>query len=264
MKQNYFSQRMVVGISIYLIIVYLILWTFSHKQKSANDKRVGWESSTEMSPDIPEIADELEKKDTAPIKIPETFNPEKKLFLLKFEKIPNDLTQRFVDRFLKTAIVEKWKYNIPISITLAQGIVESACGTSNLSIKANNFFGMKCGRRCNSCDGRKWQVVGNCINATDDSKHDLFQMFKSPWYSWRAHSILLTIPRYNHLRKLDPLEYKKWARGLKRAGYATEPKYAQILINYIERYKLNQYDQVDIHKLAKDRGVDLTKIPKHK
>ena len=204
-----------------------------------------------------------------PIETPEDkqhikeFNPNDNLFLLKFEEIPNEITQKFVDRFLNTAIVEKWKYNIPIAISLSQGIVESACGTSKLSKKANNFFGMKCLKRCKSCNGKKWEVVGNCINATDDSKHDLFQIFKSPWYSWRAHSILLTKPRYNHLRKLDPRNYKQWAHGLKRAGYATEPKYGFILINYIKLYKLYQYDTVSIKDLAQSRGIDLSKIDKY-
>jgi flagellum-specific peptidoglycan hydrolase FlgJ len=263
MESNRFFFRALLGYGILFYLLYLMfLVLFGSTNSNKNEGLVNKpDASREMLPEIPSIVEELEKKDTT--KPPPNFNPEQKLFLLKFEKIPSDLTQRFVDRFLKTAIVEKWKYNIPISITLAQGIVESACGTSGLSRKANNFFGMKCFQRCNTCNGKKWQVVGKCINATDDSRHDLFQMFKSPWYSWRAHSILLTAPRYNHLRKLDPLNYKKWARGLKRAGYATEPKYAEILINYIERYKLNQYDQVDVQKLARDRGIDLTKIPKH-
>lgn len=195
-----------------------------------------------------------------PVLIEKRVNGEKQ-FLLNFEYIENKKVAKFIDRFLNTAIVERHLYNIPISISLSQGIVESACGESTLARLSNNYFGMKCLSKCRKCDGKKWQRVGDCINATDDSKHDLFQVYKSPWYSWRAHSKLLTNSRYGHLTKLPVTSYKKWAKGLKRAGYATEPKYAQILINYIQLYRLNEFDKIPIEKLAKSRGI---KLPKKK
>ncbi|NBO21841.1 hypothetical protein EBU94_00650 [bacterium] len=185
-----------------------------------------------------------------------------KHFLLNFESIENKKAAKFIDRFLNTAIMEKHLYNIPIAITLSQGIVESACGESKLSRLSNNFFGMKCLSKCRNCDGKKWKRVGGCINATDDSKHDLFQVYKSPWYSWRAHSKLLTSSRYVHLTHLPATAYKKWAKGLKRAGYATEPRYAEILVNYIELYKLHEFDKVPIEQLASSRGVKLSKKSK--
>lgn len=200
------------------------------------------------------------KVDPKPIIIEKKTNGEKQ-FLLNFESIENKKAAKFIERFLNTAIMERHLYNIPIAITLSQGIVESACGESKLSRLSNNFFGMKCLSKCRNCDGKKWERVGSCINATDDSKHDLFQVYKSPWYSWRAHSKLLTGSRYVHLTRLPVTSYRKWAKGLKRAGYATEPRYAAILINYIELYKLNEFDKMPIEKLAKSRGI---KLPKKK
>ena len=185
------------------------------------------------------------------------------LFLLKFEKIPGKRMAAFTERFLNTAIVESYKYNIPIAISLAQGIVESACGESELSIRANNFFGIKCRERCKTCSGKKWQIVGNCINAHDDSKHDLFRMHATAWESWRTHSTLLVSNRYKHLTKLHITDYKTWAHGLRAAGYATNPQYGPVLIRYIKDYNLDQFDRMDIQELARARGLDLSKVKKH-
>jgi len=144
-------------------------------------------------------------------------------------KIPKHVSS-YVTRFLPTAKAEADKYNIPVSITLAQGIIESNAGRSELSRKHNNHFGMK------------WRGVGKYAVYKDDSPKDRFQVFKSAWRSFRAHSELLTCDRYKHLLKLNRLEYRKWAKGLKRAGYATNPKYAEALISVIERYGLWVYD----------------------
>lgn len=138
--------------------------------------------------------------------------------------------EAYIKRFLKTAKKESELFNIPVSIKLAQGIIESNAGRSRLSRKHNNHFGMK------------WRGVGKYAVYKDDSPKDRFQVFKSAWWSWRAHSKLLANGRYGHLCKLHPLQYKKWAYGLKKAGYATAPKYAEILINVIEKYQLWKYD----------------------
>lgn len=138
--------------------------------------------------------------------------------------------EAYIKRFLKTAQAEADKYNIPVSIKLAQGIIESNAGRSELARKHNNHFGMK------------WRGVGSYAVYADDSPKDRFQVYKSAWRSWRAHSELLCIARYNHLRQLPRTDYKKWAYGLKKAGYATAPKYAEILIKVIERYELWKYD----------------------
>ena len=136
----------------------------------------------------------------------------------------------YIKRFLKTAKKEAELFNIPVSIKLAQGILESAAGRSELSRKHNNHFGMK------------YRGSGKYAIYRDDTPKDRFQVYKSAWWSYRDHSKLLCNKRYSHLRKLNRTEYKKWAYGLKKAGYATAPHYAESLIKVIETYKLYQYD----------------------
>lgn len=136
----------------------------------------------------------------------------------------------YIDRFLKTAKQESKLYNIPVSITLAQGIIESNAGRSSLAVKHNNHFGVK------------YRGRGKYAIYADDTPRDKFQVYKSAWWSYRDHSKLLTSRHYRHLTKLSRLNYKAWAHGLKKCGYATEKKYAQILISVIEKYDLWVYD----------------------
>jgi flagellum-specific peptidoglycan hydrolase FlgJ len=157
----------------------------------------------------------------------EAYSP-KKSTLKKVDKV-----QAYVDKYLKTALQEQSLYGIPASITLAQGIVESNSGTSSLSVKCNNHFGMKWRK------GRKEKYA----IYHDDSPKDKFVVYKSAWYSFRDHSKLLMNERYSHLFKLKCDDYKGWAKGLKKAGYATNKRYDKILIAVIERYKLNKYDK---------------------
>jgi flagellum-specific peptidoglycan hydrolase FlgJ len=138
--------------------------------------------------------------------------------------------ERYIDRFLKTAKQEAKLFNIPVSITLAQGIIESNAGRSSLAVKHNNHFGVK------------YRGRGKYAIYADDTPRDKFQVYKSAWWSYRDHSKLLTSRHYRHLTKLSRLDYKAWARGLKKCGYATEKKYAEILINVIEKYDLWVYD----------------------
>ncbi len=140
----------------------------------------------------------------------------------------------YVKRFSKVAQTEMEKFGIPASIVLAQGLLESDAGDSKLAVKNRNHFGVKCFSR--SC--RK----GHCSNFTDDSHKDFFRIYNSPWESYRAHSHLLAAPRYKHLYQLGRTDYKKWAMGLKRAGYATDKFYGEKLINLIEDLNLHQYD----------------------
>ena len=136
----------------------------------------------------------------------------------------------YIKRFLKTAKQEAKLFNIPVSIKLAQGILESNAGKSELSRKHNNHFGIK------------YRGTGKYAVYRDDTPKDRFQVYRSAWFSYRDHSKLLCMERYSHLRKLNRSEYKKWAYGLKKAGYATAPHYAESLIKIIETYKLYQYD----------------------
>ena len=148
--------------------------------------------------------------------------------------INNKICENYVRRFAKVARTEMKKYGIPASITLAQGLLESDAGGSKLSQKNNNHFGMKCfSRKCKK---------GHCSNFTDDSHKDFFRIYKNSWQSYRAHSKLLMGKRYRHLKHYGK-DYKKWAFGLRKAGYATDKKYAQKLIAIIETLHLEEFDQ---------------------
>jgi flagellum-specific peptidoglycan hydrolase FlgJ len=140
----------------------------------------------------------------------------------------------YVKRFANLAQGEQNTYGIPASIILAQGLLESDAGESPLSAEANNHFGIKCFSR--SC--RR----GHCRNFTDDSHKDFFRVFPTAWESYRSHSLLLQGPRYRGLKKLGDENYTAWARGLSKAGYATDKKYAEKLIHLIEDLDLYRYD----------------------
>ena len=126
------------------------------------------------------------------------------------------------------------KYGIPASITLAQGLLESDAGDSRLATESNNHFGIKCRSKCRGC---------TCRNYSDDDIYDMFRVFDSSWESFREHSLLLQIDRYVHLKKLGTKDYKNWAIGLKKAGYATDKNYHKKLIHIIEALDLSQFDK---------------------
>ncbi|NCE72319.1 LysM peptidoglycan-binding domain-containing protein [Odoribacter sp. Z80] len=127
---------------------------------------------------------------------------------------------------------------IPASITLAQGILESGCGKSELAVNANNHFGIKC--------HNGWE--GGTYFMDDDEKGECFRKYKNPEQSWIDHSEFLTSrPRYAGLFNLPATDYKAWAKGLKAAGYATNPRYAEMLIKIIEEEELYKYDHTVKH-----------------
>jgi flagellum-specific peptidoglycan hydrolase FlgJ len=139
----------------------------------------------------------------------------------------------FIDKYKETAIAEMKKFGIPASIKMAQALIESRAGESYLAVNNNNFFGMKCfSKKCKK---------GHCTNATDDHHKDFFRNYKSVQESWRSHSSLISQGRYAKLAQYGK-DYKKWATGLKKAGYATDKNYAKKLINTIEKYRLYQLD----------------------
>ncbi len=140
----------------------------------------------------------------------------------------------YIEQYKQVAIEEMMRTKIPASITLAQGILETGAGTSPLSKEANNHFGIKC--------KEEWQ--GKKYYHDDDLPNECFRVYDSARQSYADHSdFLLTRPRYAPLFQLPINDYKSWAYGLKSAGYATNPQYAGMLINFIEDYKLAQYDQ---------------------
>jgi len=141
----------------------------------------------------------------------------------------------YINTYKEIAIKKMAEYKIPASITLAQGIFESACGTSRLATEANNHFGIKC--------HKEWQ--GEFIKHDDDALQECFRKYKEPEESYNDHSLFLTSrPRYANLFKLDAMDYKSWAHGLKAAGYATNPQYADRLISLIERFDLARNDTI--------------------
>lgn len=146
----------------------------------------------------------------------------------------NKICTDYIAKYSTTAKEEADLFNIPASITLAQGLLESNAGKSSLAKKENNHFGIKCRKKCIGC---------RCANYTDDSRYDMFRIFDSAWESFREHSKLLTNTRYKHLSKLSRSDYKNWANGLQAAGYATDKKYASKLIAIIEALDLDRFDK---------------------
>ena len=142
--------------------------------------------------------------------------------------------EEYIKKYRDIAVEEMERYHIPASITLAQGLLESGAGQGTLARKSNNHFGIKC--------GGDWR--GKSVKHDDDARDECFRVYKNAADSYRDHSkFLVGRPRYASLFKLDMTDYKGWAHGLKKAGYATNPRYAYQLIDIIERYDLYKYDK---------------------
>ena len=147
----------------------------------------------------------------------------------------NDYTVKYIGTYKNIAIDKMEKYKIPASITLAQGILESGNGLSTLAKKSNNHFGIKC--------HSGWK--GKRVYHDDDKKGECFRKYPSPEGSFNDHSKFLTSRgRYEFLFDLKPDDYKAWAKGLKKAGYATDRKYPKKLISFIETFELYKYDEL--------------------
>lgn len=145
----------------------------------------------------------------------------------------NQRYQTYIDQYRDMAIEQMLRNKIPASITLAQGILESGAGNSELVKKGNNHFGIKC---------HGW--TGRTVHKDDDAKQECFRAYNNAQESYEDHSKFLTKnKRYSQLFSLSITDYKGWAHGLKACGYATNPNYAPMLINLIELYKLYEYDR---------------------
>ncbi|RQP14192.1 MAG: LysM peptidoglycan-binding domain-containing protein [Chryseobacterium sp.] len=143
--------------------------------------------------------------------------------------------EQYIQRFAAYAVEEMELYKIPASITLAQGLLETAGGQSRLAQEAKNHFGIKC----------KENWTGRTITHTDDAPNECFRAYDTPRDSYRDHSLFLATRKfYASLFTLDPKDYKAWAYGLKTAGYATNARYAPALISKIEKYRLYEFDHV--------------------
>ena len=154
----------------------------------------------------------------------------------------NKQYEDYIKKYRELAVEEMKKYHIPASITLAQGLLESGVGQSTLARKSNNHFGIKC--------GSDWR--GKTVSHDDDARGECFRAYKHPKESYEDHSKFLAgRSRYASLFKLKITDYKGWARGLKKAGYATNPRYADQLIGIIELYELHKYDEKNYLKWIK-------------
>jgi len=162
-------------------------------------------------------------------------------------KVPSN-TEAYIEMYSSVAQNEMKLYGIPASITLAQGILESGSGKGRLSREANNHFGIKC---------HEW--TGARIYHDDDALQECFRKYVDAKYSFRDHSLFLTERRrYAGLFELRKDDYKRWAKGLKAAGYATDKRYPEKLINLIERYELYKFDGVESDQISNNKVLEIS------
>jgi LysM repeat protein len=154
--------------------------------------------------------------------------------------------EEYVNTYKDIAMKEMIRSGVPASVTLAQGIVETENGNSKLVKKSNNHFGIKC----------KETWAGPSVSHDDDAPGECFRKYNNAEESYIDHSnFLRTRKHYDFLFTLDPVDYKAWAYGLKKAGYATNPRYPEMLIKYIETYNLNEYSLIAMGKKKADEPV---------
>jgi flagellum-specific peptidoglycan hydrolase FlgJ len=162
--------------------------------------------------------------------------------------VTNDVIVSYISKFKEIAMGNMKNYGIPASIILAQGILESGAGRGDLAISANNHFGIKC--------HVGW--TGESVKHDDDSDQECFRKYDNPSESFKDHALFLTgRSRYAKLFEYSKGDYKAWAKGLRAAGYATDPKYPDKLISYIERYNLHQYDNqvLDVNYISNEKQL---------
>ncbi len=166
--------------------------------------------------------------------------PQESLYAAKTNKANSNIAyseisrEEYINRYKHIAIAHQRRYGIPASITMAQGILESNSGNSNLARKSNNHFGIKC----------KGSWKGRSVRHDDDAPNECFRAYDTVEKSYEDHAEFLdSSPRYDSLFAFSPTDYRSWARGLKGAGYATAPDYTPRLIKIIEDYKLYLLDR---------------------
>ena len=161
-------------------------------------------------------------------------------FYASFAMAQRISTAEYIERHKEMAMQEMIRTGTPAAITLAQGVLETESGNSELVRKSNNHFGIKC----------KAEWTGERVYHDDDESGECFRKYDSVIYSYRDHSdFLRTRSHYAFLYSYDPLDYKSWSYGLKKAGYATNPRYPQILIKTIEDHRLNEYSRAALEKI---------------
>lgn len=188
---------------------------------------------------------EKKKAETAKEKARNKSNDSEVLVATSKISVSTDMINDYILKYKPIAQKSMKDHGIPASITLAQGVLESGSGQGTLSRNANNHFGIKC--------HQGWE--GDSVRHTDDAPDECFRKYDNPEDSYRDHSLfLVNRSRYASLFTLDKDDYKAWANGLRKAGYATDPKYADKLISLIERYSLYNYDAEVLGKKSKFVG----------
>jgi flagellum-specific peptidoglycan hydrolase FlgJ len=158
-------------------------------------------------------------------------------------KAKDEHIRLYIEQFKQIAIEQMMVYGVPASITLAQGILESYSGKSDLARYANNHFGIKC----------KPEWKGESFAKYENGKYEYYRKYSSTEESFLDHTqFILSRPRYFFLFDFSPTDYVSWAKGLKKAGYATDPNYHNLLISLIKRYKLYLFDKIAITQLASE------------
>ncbi len=167
---------------------------------------------------------------------------------------PKITVEQYIEKYSALAVEEMYRSHIPASITLAQGILESGNGNSRLAIQANNHFGIKC----------KTTWTGQTLYEDDDAPQECFRKYDAAIDSYRDHSdFLMNNKRYAFLFDLDSKDYKAWAFGLKKAGYATNPQYPELIIAFIEKHGLHKYDEIKIsEEEQKEKAEEKAEIVK--
>lgn len=178
-----------------------------------------------------------------PVKLPSVNEKELIKKLKKKNPTLNKYTLAYIRKYAPIAVKEMHDYKIPASITLAQGILESGKGRSELALKSNNHFGIKC--------HTGWK--GERVYHDDDEKGECFRKYLYPETSYNDHSLFLTQRRrYAFLFEYDIKNYKKWAFGLRKAGYATDKKYPNKLLKIIKDYRLYEFDKIKKGRYSKE------------
>lgn len=217
---------------LFLVVTILLVSCSSKKPvvRTVNKNTTNTNRTTKTKPITKEVT--KPKTEIKTVQIEETNSSEELVATSKVSTTTDDV-RLYIDSFKDVAKLNMKDHGVPASITLAQGILESGAGKGRLSTIANNHFGIKC--------HKGW--TGESVSHDDDAAQECFRKYDNPEESYRDHSLFLTSRSwYKSLFKLDKGDYKSWAKGLKAAGYATDPKYPDKLISIIERYQLYEYD----------------------
>lgn len=213
-----YNRKYAVG----MLMVILLLVSCGTKRVSQKRTPTTMKQSTRIESKTSNFPDEIEKTETEVI-------PEK----AEKETVYSNPVEAYIAMYAAIAQEEMKLYGVPASITIAQGILESGAGSGDLTLRSNNHFGIKC---------NGWQ--GAKVYHDDDELQECFRKYNDAKYSFRDHSLFLyERPRYAFLFDYEVTDYASWAKGLRKAGYATDKKYPEKLISLIERYKLYQLDE---------------------